>query len=221
MILTATQQSLLEDLFHAGAVLIGDEVRARFGLNSPIYFDLREPLHKRPDLLWNVGREFAEKICKLAGAGGSPQCVVGIPETATPLAVAASLYASQNGMRPRVACAVLRKEGKQYPGGHTSMWIGPRDVLYEFNLIDDVVASGETKRVAARRMRAEGIPLRRIIVLFDREQGDGLRDEGVDLHAIFTATDTLGFYRQRGLISAPQYSRIREFLSSRRFVTAK
>ena len=221
MSLAPQQKELLEELFLAGAVLIGDQVRARFGLNSPIYFDLREPLHTHPDLLWSVGREFASKICELAGGDGPPQCVVGIPDTATPLAVATTLYASQHRVSPEICCAVLRKEGKQYPGLPASNWIGPKDASYEYNLIDDVLASGLTKRAAAKTMREEGIALRRIIVLFDREQGDGLRDEGFEVHAIFTACEALDFYRNRGLITAADHSRIKDFLASRRFAPAK
>jgi orotate phosphoribosyltransferase len=172
---TEQQKALLEELFLAGAVLTGDQVRARFGLHSPIYFDLREPVHTRPDLLWRIGGEFALKICEVAARnGGRPQCVVGIPDTATPLAIATALYGSQNRLQPQIVCAVLRKEGKQYPGRPPSSWIGPKEAAYEYNLIDDVVASGLTKRSAAARMRQEGIPLQRIFVLFDREQGDGL-----------------------------------------------
>ena len=220
MAFTGQQQTLLEELFLAGAVLVGDEVGARFGLNSPIYFDLRDPLHAHPDLLWKVGREFTLKICELAGDSAAPQCVVGIPDTATPLAVATALYASQKQARPEISCALLRKEAKTYPGRPVSNWIGPKDSRYEYNLIDDVVASGLTKRAAAAKMRQEGIPLRRIIVLFDRQQGDNLRQDGFDLHAIFNASDVLAFYLNRGLISPSDHSKIKEFLSSRRFDTA-
>ena len=220
---TEQQQALLEELFRAGGVLVGDQVRARFGLNTPIYFNLREPLHARPNLLWKVGREFATKICELAGEQGSPQCVVGVPDTATPLAVAAALYASQRFTEPTFSCGLLRKEAKTYPGLPTTnrmRWIGPKDARCEYNLIDDVVASGATKRAAAAAMQQEGIPLRRIIVLFDRGQGDGLRREGFELHGIFTASDALDFYLAHGLVSSSDHSRIKEFLSTRRFDAA-
>ena len=220
---TEQQRTLLEELFLAGAVLVGDEVRARVGLHSPIYFNLREPLHTHPDLLWKVGREFAQKICTLAGEQAAPQCVVGIPDTATPLAVATALYASQRRMRPEISCALLGKQPASTPGvSRTSnmSWIGPRDIRCEYNLIDDVVASGITKRAAAAAMRQVGIRLRRIIVLFDRDQGDGLRQEGFELHTIFTAFDVLDFYLDRGLVSPADHSRIKLFLSTHRFDTA-
>ncbi|MBI4479161.1 MAG: hypothetical protein HY651_03975 [Acidobacteria bacterium] len=225
---TEQQQQLLEELFLAGAVLVGDEVRARFGLNTPIYFNLREPVHTNPGLLWMVGREFTMKICGLAGDHAAPQCIVGIPDTATPLAVATALYASQNRARPEISCALLRKGAKPYPGlprtnsltTSSMTWIGPRDPRCEYNLIDDVVASGITKRSAAAAMLQVGIRLRRIIVLFDRDQGDGLRQEGFELHGIFSTSDVLDFYLGRGLISPSDYSRIKQFLSTHRFDAA-
>lgn len=217
MAFTEQQQRLLEELFRTGAVLIGDAVRARFGLNSPIYFNLREPLYTHADLLWRVGREFALRICELTRENLAPQCVVGVPDTATPLAVATALYAKQNHLRPEITCALLRKQAKAYPGLPMTNWIGPRETRYEYNLIDDVVASGLTKRSAAARMRQEGLTLRRIIVLFDREQGDGLRQDGFELHAIFNAPEVLAFYAERGLVSQSDYRKIKDFLSSHRF----
>lgn len=215
------QRDLLEELLRAGAVLIGDVVRERFGLNSPIYFDLRETLYSRPELLWKVAREFVEKICELAGPNPVPQCVVGIPDTATPLALASALYSWQSRTRPEISYALLRKEGKTYPGMPTGYWIGKKDASgCEYNLIDDVLASGLTKRVAAERMEQEGVRARRIVVLFDREQGDGLRNEGFDVHGIFPVPAVLDYYLDRKLISAADHERIRRFLQTRRFDAA-
>jgi orotate phosphoribosyltransferase len=217
---TMEQRQLLEELLNSGAVLIGEVVRERFGLKSPIYFDLREPLYSRPELLWRVAREFAEKICELARENPVPQCVVGIPDTATPLALAAAMYSWQNRTKPEISYALLRKEGKAYPGMPARYWIGKKDPLCEYNLIDDVLASGLTKRAAVERMREEGIVVRRVIVLFDRQQGDGLRSEGFDVHGIFPVATVLDFYLGRGLISSSDHARIRQFLSTRRFDTA-
>lgn len=217
------QRDLLEELLRAGAVLIGDVVHERFGLHSPIYFDLRETLYNRPELLWKVAREFVEKIRELARPNPVPQCVAGIPDTATPLALAAALYAWQNRTAagdPEIFYALLRKEGKSYPGMPPGYWIGRKDAACEYNLIDDVLASGLTKRVAAERMAQEGIPVRRIIVLFDRDQGDGLRGEGFDVHGIFSVPAVLDFYLERKLISPADHARIRKFLRTRRFDAA-
>lgn len=216
-VFTERQGELLEELLRAGAVLLGDVVRERFGLHSPIYFDLREALYSRPELFWKVGREFAEKICELTRANPVPQCAVGIPDTATPLALATALYSWQNRTQPEIFYALLRKEGKTYPGLPPSHWIGKKDAHCEYNLIDDVLASGLTKRVAASRMQQEGVPVRRIVVLFDRQQGDGLRNEGYEVHGIFPVPEVLDFYLERKLIRAEDHERIRRFLLTRRF----
>ncbi|MBI2818421.1 MAG: hypothetical protein HYX73_00440 [Acidobacteria bacterium] len=79
------------------------------------------------------------------------------------------------------------------------------------------MASGLTKRTAAWKLEKEGILLQRIIVLFDRQQGDGLLAEGFKLHAIFYLTDVVDFLRANHLIHSKDHQRILEFLRSRRF----
>ncbi len=217
---TEHQRELLEELLCAGAVLIGEVVRERFGLNSPVYFDLRETLYNRPELLWSVAREFVERICELAQPNPVPQCVAGIPDTATPLALATALYSWQHRTNPEVFYALLRKKGKSYPGMPPSYWIGKKEASCEYNLIDDVLASGLTKRAAAERMRQEGVPVTRILVLFDRDQGDGLRNEGFKVHGIFSVPAVLDFYLERKLINSADHARIRRFLETRRFDAA-
>ncbi|MBI4459634.1 MAG: hypothetical protein HY648_06215 [Acidobacteria bacterium] len=215
---SAEQENLLRDLFQAGAVVMGDAVRARFGLNTPIYFNLREALCDHPELLWKIGREFTLKIGEFTRENPLPQCVVGIPDTGTPLAVATALFARQQGTEPKISYAMLRKEGKAYPGFAASYWIGKKDITpCEYNLLDDVVASGLTKRLAAARMREEGIRLRRILVLFDREQGDGLRNEGYELRGVFPVSAVMDFYRIEELIAPADHQKITEFLASRRY----
>jgi len=214
------QKTLLRQLLKTGAILFGGVIRARFGLHTPIYFDLREQLYAHPELLWNVGREFARTICELSRDNPVPQCVVGIPDTATPLALATALYAWQRRTHPEIFYAMLRKEGKTYPGLSTTHWIGRKDATCEYNLIDDVVASGLTKRSAAAKMKREGINVRRIIVLFDREQGDGLRSEGFELHGIFQVPAVLDFYLKENLICPEDYEKTIRFLRTRRFDSA-
>ncbi len=214
---TEEQKVFLRTLLEADAILIGDVVRTRFGLNTPIFIDLREKLYSRPELLWDVGREFANKICELTRDNPQPQCVVGVPDTGTPLALVTALYAWQRRLHPKILYAMLRKEGKNYPGLPTSHWVGTRERNYEFNLIDDVVASGLTKRIAAAKMKREGVTVRRIIVLFDRQQGDDLCREGLEVHGIFQVPDILDFYLDENLIGLEDHERIIQFLRSRRF----
>ena len=109
------------------------------------------------------------------------------------------------------------EQGKIYPGLPLTHWIGRKEVDCKYNLIDDVVASGLTKRTAAWKLKKEGILLQRIIVLFDRQQGDGLLAEGFELHAIFHLTDVVDFLRANHLIHSKDHQKIVEFLHSKRF----
>jgi orotate phosphoribosyltransferase len=197
--------------------------------------------------------EPADASASGASAAPAPQIVVGIPDTATPLALTAALYSWGNRTRPQITFALLRKEAKRYPGHQPSFWIGPHPGRMvgaanaevdatsgettksgagdsstsakggsdapkpEYNLIDDVVASGLTKRTAAVKMRAEGIPLTRIVVFFDRGQGDGLREEGFNLHSIYNLREVVDFYAAEGLVTPAEHERIAEFLAHRRF----
>ena len=66
MDLTPKQKSLLIELKRAKIVMFGKEIRSKYGLNSPIYLDLRENLYERADLIWQIGGEFVEKIRSLS-----------------------------------------------------------------------------------------------------------------------------------------------------------
>ncbi len=74
-----------------------------------------------------------------------------------------------------------------------------------------------TTSPAAARLRQECLPLARVIVLVDREKGDGLRQEGFDLHSVFRITKVLDFYLAEKLISPAQHQTIVDFLAQRRF----
>ena len=213
-------QSLLRDLLDAGAILIGGIIKQRFGLNSPVYVDLRESIYARPELLWRVGGAFAKKIVELSRNNSVPQAVVGIPDTATPLALTTALYAWQNRLEPKITFALLRREAKKYLGLPETHWIGNSDRQWEYNLIDDVVASGLTKRAATLKLNNQGINVRRIVVLFDREQGDGLRSDGFELHSIFRLSEVVNYYASEGLIQTRERDEIIRFLQTHRFDAA-
>ncbi len=91
MDLTPKQKALLVELKRAKIVMFGKDIRSKYGLNSPIYLDLRENLYERADLIWQIGGEFAEKIRALTGRPQLPQTVIGVPDTATPLALSTVL----------------------------------------------------------------------------------------------------------------------------------
>ena len=217
---TPKQKSLLIELKRAQIVMFGKDIRSKFGLNSPIYLDLRENLYERADLIWQIGGEFAEKIRSLTESPQLPQTVIGVPDTATPLALSTVLYSSRKETGPPMHYLLLRSKGKVYGSASPSYLIGKKHQGdCEYNLIDDVVASGLSKWKSLQKLEREGITIQRIIAFFDRQQGGAelLEKEGYPVHSVFKLLDVTAFYLQEGLITEAADRQIQEFLRTRRF----
>lgn len=217
--LTAAHKTLLIEFKRAEIFLFGEAIQNKFGLNSPIYLDLREKLYDRIDLLWSIGGQFFEKIMSLADEQ-SRQVVIGVPDTATPLSLSTVLYSWKQKSDSPMHYLLLRKEGKSYGSTPPSYVIGKKDCENcEYNLIDDVVASGLSKWRAIQTLEREGISIQRIIAFVDRQQGGSelLEQEGYPVHSVFKLLDIVSFYLDEGLISAAQYQEISEFVQARRF----
>ena len=118
MTLNASSQHepLLEMLWDRGLILLGDRVREEYALNTPIFIDLRRKLHEDLDALQEIGAALHRRISE-AATTGAPQQVIGIPDTATPLALAAA-FASR-GSQTQLAYGQLRKQPADYPGGRS------------------------------------------------------------------------------------------------------
>ena len=216
---TSEQKELLSELKRHDVLLFGKVIRRKYSLNSPVYLDLRDVMYERGDLMWKVGGEFMKKIQSLAKPNRR-QVVIGVPDTATPLATAAVLYSCQTpSMRP-AGYMLLRKELKAYGSTPPSRVIGgSASQDCEYNLIDDVVASGLSKWRAVEALRQEGIEITRIVTFFDRQQGgtELLEGEGLSVHSIFSLLDVLAFYREEGLIDEDVFAEVSRFVRTHRF----
>jgi len=216
---TSEHRSLLIEFKRAEIILFGETIQEKFGLNSPVYLDLREKLYDRVDLLWSTGGAFFRKIDSLADPDSS-QVVIGVPDTATPLALSTVLYSWKQRANTPMHYLLLRKEGKSYGSAPPSHVIGKKNCKdCEYNLIDDVVASGRSKWKAIQRLKKEGIAVQRIIAFFDRQQGGSelLEQEGYPVHSVFKLLDVVTFYLEEGLINEAQHREICAFVQSRRF----
>lgn len=195
---------LLDAFWKRGLVLLGDRVRQEYGLRTPVFIDLRHGLYDDLDLLDHVGRALHSEIFRLAQGSSRAQQIVGIPDTATPLALAAAL-ASRSTDRP-LAYGQLRKKPAAYPGGQsgTSAYMGTCDPRREITLIDDVIASGGTKFWSTAFLRDAGLEVARILVVVDREQGGdrGLQEQGYPVHSLYRISDMIRYYRERGMVDA-------------------
>lgn len=193
---------LLDAFWDRGLILLGSRVREEYALNTPIFIDLRHGLYDDLDLLHALGQALHRKIIELAGDSRRVQQIVGIPDTATPLALAAAM-AARGTARP-LAYGQLRKKPAKYPGGRfgTSAYMGTPDPRREITLIDDVIASGGTKIWSTRYLRDVGLEVARVLVVVDREQGGDLvvREKGYPVHSLYRITDVVSYYRERRMV---------------------
>jgi orotate phosphoribosyltransferase len=85
-------------------------------------------------------------------------------------------------------------------------------------VIDDLVTKADSKLEAARRLEGEGLRVRDIAVLIDREQGgrEQLAAAGYTLHAAARLSELLPIYRRTGVIDEAAYARVVEYLGATR-----
>jgi orotate phosphoribosyltransferase len=129
-----------------------------------------------------VGELVAEQIPPGVRAVG------GLTMGADPIAAAVASYSTRHG-RALDAFSV-RREAKKH--GLAKYIEGFVEAGSQIAIVDDVVTTGGSTIDAIRRCRQEGLQLRAVIVLVDRQEDDGLeairREAGADVlvHAIFT-----------------------------------
>lgn len=210
---------LLEAIWRAGLILLGNKVREEYGLATPIFIDLRHRLYEDVSLLGALGQALHRKIWTILGVSATPQQVIGIPDTATPLALAAAM-ASLGTARP-LLYAQLRKRPAAYPGGHSgvSAFMGTYQPGREVTLIDDVMASGRSKLWAIEELAKDGIRVARILVVVDREQGGDeiLSGSGYSTHSLYTVRQVLDYYVATGKVEAPVAHDALEYLRAKQF----
>ena len=216
--MSAARDPLLEAFWEEGLVLFGDRVVEEYALKTPIFIDLRHRLYDNLQTLSELGRRLHERIA-LTAREGVPQQVIGIPDTATPLALAAAL-ASRGSRRP-LFYGQLRKEPAHYPGGRSgaSAYMGICDPAREITLIDDVMASGDTKLWSIDELAKDGLQVARILVVVDREQGGAeiLEKRGFPVDSLYRVTDFIEYYAADGRVDWETAERAREHCAKRRF----
>lgn len=216
------RDELLEAFWDDGLILFGDRVREEYALHTPIFIDLRHKLYERLETLSALGAALHRRIGELATPGKAQQ-VIGIPDTATPIALATALASHRSvsrGSSP-VAYGQLRKKPANYPGGRSggSSYMGQIDPEREITLVDDVMASGRTKQWSIQTLAAEGLKVARILVVVDREQGGDeiLQAQGYPVYSLYRVTEVIDYYQAAGRIDGATADAARRHVRSRRF----
>lgn len=166
------KQILLEALIDIDVIKRG-EFTLRSGEISPIYIDCRSII-SYPPLLCAVAKILWDKVKHL-----KPNLLCGVPYTALPLATALSL--EQN--LPMLMC---RKEAKDY--GTKKQIEGVFKAGQDCLIVEDVVTTGGSVLHIAELLKKQGLEVKNIAVLVDRQQGgkEALLKAGYQLHSVYT-----------------------------------
>ena len=191
-------RELAQALFEAGCVRFGD-FRLKSGAHSPIYVDLRR-LVTYPRLMAVVARRYARMLRPL-----EYDRIAAIPYAGLPIGVAVSMATGDPLIYPR-------REVKDY--GSKRAVEGAYEPGETMVLLDDLITQGGSKLEAAVPLLAEGLVVRDVVVLIDREQGgaEDLARHGYHLHAAMTLREIVDALAESGHLSIPDARRVHEYL---------
>ncbi|MFQ5729255.1 MAG: orotate phosphoribosyltransferase [Waddliaceae bacterium] len=195
------RENLITKLFDIGAVKFGS-FTLKSGIVSPIYIDLRL-IVSYPQLLKEVADAMWEKTKRL-----QVDCICGVPYTALPIATAISLAQG-------IPMVMRRKEGKEY--GTRRVIEGVYNYGQQCMVIEDLVTSGASVFETIDPLEHEGLKVKDVVVLIDREQGgkQRLEDCGYHLHAVLILTSMLQHLEAGKKISSETVSEVLEYINPR------
>ncbi|MCR4336162.1 MAG: orotate phosphoribosyltransferase [archaeon] len=193
-------EELALKLHEIGAIKFG-LFTLKSGLKSPIYIDLRV-LISYPETLKMVGTAIGKKAEALEF-----DLIAGIPFAAIAIATAVSLEKDWRMVFPR-------KEQKDY--GTKAKVEGKYSKGETCLVIDDLITDGGSKFEAIAPLEKEGLKIKDVIVLVDREQGGKktLLNEGYHLHSVFKITELLEILHKHGKIEQIYYESAKEYFEN-------
>ncbi len=191
-------QNLTVALYDIGAIKFGS-FTLKSGLVSPIYIDLRL-IVSFPVVLQTVAEAMWNKI-----QTQSFDLVCGVPYTALPIATAMSLA-------HEVPMVMRRKEVKDY--GTKKIIEGVFQKNQTVLVIEDLVTSGSSVFETIVPLEQEGLVVKDVVVILDREQGGRkhIEEKGYALHAVMTMTELLAELEFAGKITTDVAQSVRTFI---------
>jgi len=189
-------------LFDIGCVKFGS-FKLKSGLISPIYIDLRL-LVTHPRVLRAVGAAMAA-MARLHDLQFDR--LAALPYAGLPIGVAVALELERPLIYPR-------KEAKDY--GTAKLIEGAYAAGETALMVDDLITRGTAKIEALKPLLDEGLVVRDILVLVDREQGgaEELAARGVALHAVMTLSQMLDSLVASGRLTAAAAAGVREWVAA-------
>lgn len=211
--MTNTQQiniqhsKLIIDLQAIGCVKFG-QFKLKSGLMSPIYIDLRL-LVTHPQVLKQAAQAMATEISQFSILNSKFDRLAAIPYAGLPIGVAVALETNKPLIYPR-------KEAKDY--GTAKLIEGEYHAGETVLMVDDLITKGTAKLEALKPLTDEGLIVKDILVLIDREQGgkEELSARGVALHAVFTLSQMMDELVSAGKLTPAQRDEVQAWISANR-----
>lgn len=186
-------------IFNTGCIKFGQFTLAS-GLTSPFYVDLRR-LRSFPEAKWRVVLTYEKLLDSLYY-----DLLADVPTSATPLVASLSDSLEVPQITPRMDVKDHGSGAKidgVYNKGQTAV------------VVDDLITTARSKLAAIHVLTDEGLLVRDVVVLIDREQGgrEQLEQASYNLHAAFTMTNLMRFYAQVGLVTLGQLETVINYLT--------
>jgi len=192
---TEAQEALSSWLFEVGAIKFGNFRLKLHDKNpeaplSPVYIDLRI-LRRFPEAKAAAVRVYEELVKPL-----NFDLLADVPTAVTPLVSSLSDRLGVGMVTPRIDAKPHGNETKvdgllEADKGKTAV------------VIDDLVTRADSKLEAISVLKENGVNVKDVVVLIDREQGGRwqLAAEGYALHSALTMNQLLEYYKRVGKIS--------------------
>lgn len=200
--LTAVQKELSDQLFQIGAIKFGQfklklHEKSPNAPLSPVYIDLRalRRFPKAKSIAVDVYQELLQPL--------KFDLLADILTAATP-------FASSLSDRLEVGMITPRTDSKTHGSGAKVDGMLETDKGKTAVLLDDLVTRADSKLEAAEILWAQGLVVKDVVVLIDREQGgkEQLSESGLELHSALTMKKMLDFYVGTGLIDKSEHQRV-------------
>jgi len=202
-------------IFHLGAVKFGAfrlklHVKNPDAPLSPMYLNLRTPANPNPGPLTP---DVVGMITVLMGAltrGLEYNLVCGVPNAGDPFAEA--FYAlEQDKLSGLLRLSKTEAQGQRFVSGIAQGKFSKGETVL---LLDELITNAESKFEAIQVLEADGLIVKDVIVLVDREQGGEaeLAAKGYRLHSAFTLRWLVNFYAVQGLISMSMLDEVLNYL---------
>ncbi|NQU99761.1 MAG: orotate phosphoribosyltransferase [Parcubacteria group bacterium] len=196
------KKELILKLAEINAIKFG-EFTLKSGMKSPIYVDLRV-IVSYPEVMKMIAKTIEEKIKE---NNLEYDIITGPPYNALPIASVLSVDMN-------IPMIYMRKELKGY--GTNKKIEGLYKKGQTCLVIDDLITTGGSKFEAIEPLEKEGVEVKDVVVLVDREQGGKkkLKEKGYNLYSIILISEMLDVLKEENKIDNETYEKVNDFLKA-------